>query len=347
MAVEFTSVGYSGTVDEKNLAEMQHFFGAQYGVRWYGDWRPTTTTAVDRGVQIAPGRGYGHFVMDDTADTEILSLDPASPNRQRWDFIVCRRDWRGETPGGVSKFQVIKGIEASNPAADLPALGIGEDAYHREPGTLDDQPIALARVTGGSTTINALIDLRWRSQGKVMTADSLLAFPNPTSGDEVVADGVRYRREPNAQGLADWIPQNDHWARSRRNGSELEAGLGSDTNPEINILTRSTSLIRPSDVVRVDATWNGFRSNSSDFPRVFVRIRRGSINGPVIAGLWTSAGDDQETGGGSLFGIDDTPGTNPTYYLTMQKRRPQGRVWLISSTETAIGAAHLLVTRAR
>jgi hypothetical protein len=157
------STGYDGTIDEAAWSQMAPAVGsADYGVVGYGDWKVSIVSGQDRTVSIATGAGWGKGVFD--ASDSIVTIQLATiSSGSRWDMIVMRRDWSGA--GGTSEFTKIQGTSSKS----LPSR-------NANPGTLDDQPLALVQVTAGQTTPTAIVDLRcWGGNGG-MTASDMLAL---------------------------------------------------------------------------------------------------------------------------------------------------------------------------
>lgn len=190
-----TSAGYDGTVDESQFAQLARHIGTQYAVDGNDDWRVEVVAGLDRTVRILPGTGYGHGVVDtsDAEETEQLPVVSGDAGTHRWDLIVARRDW--QPPGGSTTFQQIQGTTSRA----LPAGRL------KGPGVVDDQPLALVRVTSGQQLPTAVVDLRcWAS--KVVGAKDLLGLGDPTIGAEGRVGRVVYRGLANATtGDPEWV----------------------------------------------------------------------------------------------------------------------------------------------
>lgn len=154
-----TSVGYDGTVTDNQWATLAPSVGvAKYGVAGYSDWRPTIGGAGTRPVTIAAGSGWGYGVRDTNSAPVTLNLSSV-PSGNRWDLIVANRNWGTST----TTFAVVEGGSAKQ----IPAR-------ENTPGTEDEQPIALARVAAGSSTVQELVDLRVQpSTGGAVAHDPL------------------------------------------------------------------------------------------------------------------------------------------------------------------------------
>lgn len=153
-----TSVGYDGTIDEVQWAEMIKKVGASdYGVVGGGDWRVTGTAGVDRTVTIAAGKAWGHGVFDTLTSATTIQLDTVASG-YRWDLVAIRRDWTGT--GGASTIVKVNGTTTKGiPAARLTG-----------PGVTDDQPLALVQITAGQSAPTAILDLRVFAGNGGMTA---------------------------------------------------------------------------------------------------------------------------------------------------------------------------------
>lgn len=174
-----TSIGYDGTVNESQWAKLIPLAGSgHYGVSGFSDWKVTTHPTLDRGVSIAAGTGWGQGVLD--TSTTSTSLQGASVGSgSRWDLIVARRDWSGT--GGTTSFALIGGTSSKA----LPSR-------NTDPGTLDDQPLALVQFTAGSSAPTAIVDLRcWARNGGMVARDELaLTYLKKIGSNVVIGDSV-------------------------------------------------------------------------------------------------------------------------------------------------------------
>lgn len=191
------SAGYDGTVDEVQFAGLVPKAGAsEYGVDLAGDFAVTAVAGQDRTVSVAPGKAWGHSVVDvmDANETRALSA-PASGSR--WDMIVVRRDW--QPPGGATTIAVIQGASTS---AALPGRNTGQM------GVIDDQPIALVRVDSGSTTIGSIIDLRvWARNGGVTAKSDLVLQYLSAAGAVIEINNVVYRVRPTGTVVENYLDE--------------------------------------------------------------------------------------------------------------------------------------------
>ena len=156
-----SSVGYDGSVDEQDWANLARFLGKEPCTLGATGWQVTAVTGPDRTVRVAVGTGYGWGVKDVSTTSVDLQLDV--PTLARWDAIVARRDWQ-PTPGGGTTFVVVKGASGVTPA--LPATLLNS------PGVQADQVLALVQVQAGISTPTAVIDLRKDLDGHVKSKDA-------------------------------------------------------------------------------------------------------------------------------------------------------------------------------
>lgn len=138
-----TSVGYAGDVTAADWAALVPRAGSsRYGVDGWNDFS-VSTAAGTRTVQIASGAAWGYGVRDKNSAPISLALG-AAVSGVRWWLIVARRDWSAGTT-------TIVAVDAGAAKA-IPT-------HNENPGTLDDQPLALVRV-GTGAPIAEIVDLR-------------------------------------------------------------------------------------------------------------------------------------------------------------------------------------------
>ena len=177
------SVGYDGSIGEVDWSRwLAPYLGSAPGVAGPGDFRVTRTTGMS--VQVAPGTAHGHGITDVSDAAETLQLETVTSG-VRWDAIVLRRSWAGTstTPSGVAtggrtSVAYVKGGSAQA----LPTLASS--------GSLYEQPLALVKVSAGSTTVQDVEDLR-ATHAKAAYARSMLAMTGPP--------GTRYTLEPDGR----------------------------------------------------------------------------------------------------------------------------------------------------
>lgn len=154
-----SSVGYGGTVDYPDYGKGV-VSGARYTLDRGNPFRPSRVTGgADRTVRVTGGTAQGYGIRDTESDAYVdVQLDPVSSGH-RWDEIVLRRDWSAET----TSLAVIQG----GSTRALPTR-------NEQPGILDDQPIALARVQAGEQYVTDVVDLRcWAGDGGLTAVDTL------------------------------------------------------------------------------------------------------------------------------------------------------------------------------
>lgn len=194
------SVGYPGSVDSIQWAKLADELGQRYGVADYNDWRVSPVVGPDRTVAIAAGTGFGRGILDvNTAPVNIqLAAGTGAAGTLRFDLIVARRTW-GAT--NATTFQAITGT--STPVVPAGRLS--------GPGDVDDQPIALVRITTGSTVPIIELDMRtWPS--KISTATDTRALVDAVYGDQAIIGTTRYRRGFDSSNNPAWITDEQPWS---------------------------------------------------------------------------------------------------------------------------------------
>lgn len=148
-----SNVGFRGTVDEVEWANITSLVGSDYCVAGTGDWAPTAVPGA-RQAAIAAGDGFGSGILSSSDASEVLTL--ANPGTGgRWYLIVARRDWAART----CEFKAIAGATTSSTTptatpASYPAERFGN------PGVKDDQPICWVWVNAATTSV-LIFDLRY------------------------------------------------------------------------------------------------------------------------------------------------------------------------------------------
>lgn len=220
MTVAIVSVGYDGTVDETQWAHLMGKAGSsEYGVDLAGDFGVNPVAGQDRTVRVAPGKAWGHGVLDvmDVEQTLQFAL-PASGDR--YDMIVLRRDW--QPPGGATTLAIVQGSASS---ATLPARKTGTL------GILDDQPLALVRVSAGSTSVSVTADLRvWARNGGASAKHTHALQYLGALGALVEIAGDLWQRRVGSAG-AEWVKaisaagsEDSGWVKGDRNGTGWTGG---------------------------------------------------------------------------------------------------------------------------
>ncbi len=187
-----TVAGFAGTVTEDDWSNITSR-PAAYTVCGADDLRVSIVSGgADRTVRVAVGAAVGrgiYVASDATTDIQLGSVGSGS----RWDTIVLRRD-RGT---GAASLIALTGTSAL-------AIGAGRKVGWVD--NQDDQPLALARVTAGQSTVAEVRDLRcWAANSGLVVADALgreyLAEPG---GVVRVVGGPTWRREVSAAGVESW-----------------------------------------------------------------------------------------------------------------------------------------------
>ncbi|WP_104116973.1 hypothetical protein [Arthrobacter sp. B1805] len=167
----FRSIGYD-TTPENGVTEIDwqqalpRIGSSFYGVDGLNDWKVTAVAGQDRTISIEPGGGWGPGVHDiwPAADGNVTIALAAAMGSPRYDLICNRRNWQ-PVGGGPSAFTVVPGSATRT----IP------DGRQHNPGTLDDQPLALVRVDPDRTDIREIIDLRALAGGGGVRIFDLLA----------------------------------------------------------------------------------------------------------------------------------------------------------------------------
>lgn len=147
MAID--SYGYPlGIMTGADWARAQWGLGRRYWVYDAASVRVTPVTGGTRQVSVAVGYfgGWGIRDYNDAAATVTL---PTVASGTRYFMIVARRSWTGT--GGATTFTYVDA--GTTGASTLPTR-------NTNPGTLDDQPLAMVPLTAGQTVPGTPIDLR-------------------------------------------------------------------------------------------------------------------------------------------------------------------------------------------
>ena len=188
------SVGYDGPITEPGMASLMPRSGsADYGVDGAGDWKVTAHPTTPGGLNIAPGRGWGPGVIDTTDAIETVVQTSLPSSGTRWDLVVRHRDWT--PPGGVSSATIITGTATKQ----LPTMD-------NNPGTKDDQPLALVQWTAGQTQPTVIVDLRiWGANGGLVAKDTLVQTFITRIGSAITIAGVRWQLVLGDNDIPTWV----------------------------------------------------------------------------------------------------------------------------------------------
>ncbi|WP_137843866.1 hypothetical protein [Microbacterium sp. 2FI] len=186
-----TSIGYAGSVDQTEWARAIYRLGScRYGVTSSGSWR-VTPSAGTRVVSIAAGGGWGPGILDSSDDVETLTF-ASVPTGVRYDMVVMRRTWGGTM---TSEFAVVEGGSSQS----LPSRNTNV-------GVLDDQPLALVKVTAGSSAVQVVNDLRvWAMNGGAFARDNLVRSYLSDVGTVVQIGEALWVRRLNDALSAEWM----------------------------------------------------------------------------------------------------------------------------------------------
>jgi hypothetical protein len=195
----FTSIGYDGSVNERQWAELVPSVGSStYGVKGAGDLKVTAVPGQPLMVSVAAGTGWGHGVIDTEVANTTITCDAISSGT-RWDLIAIRRDWQPLAGGPTSAVKVTGTTEKVIPAS-----------RKQTPGVWDDQPIALVQWTSGQTQPTQIIDLRcWAGNGGLVANDPLALTYLERLGASVTIAGVEWNCVVGANDTVAWIKTNE------------------------------------------------------------------------------------------------------------------------------------------
>lgn len=184
-----TSVGYTGTVGDKDWAKLiPRAGGVTQGVDDFAALRVSISSGT-REVAVAPGIAWASGVMAASSGIEALTL-ASVPSGVRWDLIVLRYNWATR----VTSLAVVPGGSAKL----IPSRA-------NTPGTVVEQPLALCRVNAGQPAVQEVVDLRC-----VPGDDGLIAFDDlalsylTRVGTQVRIGDVLWTRTVNAAGAPLW-----------------------------------------------------------------------------------------------------------------------------------------------
>lgn len=183
-----TSIGYAGTVNAAQWAQLAPRLGEFYSVDRFGNSYNASVAGGDRAIRISEGTASG-FGITDANDSAITVTHAAASSGVRYDMIVLRRNWSTK----LTTLAVVQGTSTRQ----VPART-------RNPGTIDDQPLWLIRITAGSTVPVIEADLRLFNGhgGLAANSDLVLQYIN-TVGTRI------------SIGSNDWtLPDETNWHRS-------------------------------------------------------------------------------------------------------------------------------------
>lgn len=277
-----TSVGYDGVVNETQWASMIKKVGAaEYGVVGQDDWKVTAVAGADRTIQIAPGKGWGHGVYDESTAVTAIQLDPLASG-VRYDLIVMRRDWTGT--GGLSTFAKVTGTSA----VQIPTARV------TGPGVIDEQPIALVQVVGGQSVPGVIRDLRcWAGNGGMTIWHDLCLSYLTTVGTTVtdMGNGKKYQRKIGLDGTLYWANEpEDGYIPLFGYAGTLDGGI-----PRSGTALTEAGIANPNFLIQAGTTVQHF--DQSGYARLV--WPKPFPNGLVTVLAFN--GDDWSTGGSMEF----------------------------------------------
>lgn len=163
-----TSIGYAGTVNAFEWAKLAPRIGELYSVDFNGF--NAVVAAGDRAIRITPGVATGAGICD-TSDANVTVTHAAASSGVRYDMIVLRRTW-------ASKLTTVAVVQGTG-TREVPARTMN-------PGTVDEQPLFLVRITAGSTVPIIEADLRlFRGAGGLTANDQLALYYVTTVGTRI------------------------------------------------------------------------------------------------------------------------------------------------------------------
>lgn len=146
MTLATPSPGYPGTIQAATWAQMQRGLGARYWVDDQAALKVTPKSDGTREVNIAGGYAGGYGIMDHNNGVATLQL-PTVPSGTKWFLVCLRRTW------GSTNASSFVAIDAGTSDTALPTR-------NTNPGTIDDQPLALVSLASGAAVPGTVHDLR-------------------------------------------------------------------------------------------------------------------------------------------------------------------------------------------
>jgi hypothetical protein len=196
----FTSIGYDGSVNERQWAELVPSVGSStYGVKGAGDLKVTAVPGQPGVVSVAAGSGWGHGVYDTQPTNTTIACDSITSGT-RWDLIALRRDWQPLAGGPTTVAKVTGTTDKVIPGT-----------RKQSPGVEDDQPLALVQWTAGQTQPTAIIDLRcWAGNGGLVANDELALTYLAKLGAAVRIGPTLWAYRPGANDVPSWAKVADN-----------------------------------------------------------------------------------------------------------------------------------------
>jgi len=155
-----TTKGFAGTVDEYEHARLFALGAHRYAVGSVNDLRVSAVSG-QRSVAVAAGAAFSSGVRVDLDALEIRAL-PAIASGGAWHLVVLRRTWGNPSAqpptAGTAQLLTLPGPLTTTEAPAAPPTVLPATIASL-PGVRDDQPLAWAWVSAGSTSV-LLFDMR-------------------------------------------------------------------------------------------------------------------------------------------------------------------------------------------
>lgn len=276
----FTSIGYDGTVNERQWAELVPSVGSStYGVKGADDLKVSAVPGQPLMLSVAAGTGWGHGVMDTETTNTTIACDTISSG-VRWDLIALRRDWQPLAGGPTSVAKVTGGSEKVLP-----------DSRKQSPGVWDDQPLALVQWTAGQTQPTSIIDLRcWGGNGGLNAVDELALTYLAKLGAKVRIGTTTWSYEPGANGIPAWTREAPPGARGYSAAAWMAGAIPISTSPDGNAITLAQIAVADPGYpyhLQVQGLLEGAGGGAGtrwdariDIPSQFLAISRGDVVAP-------------------------------------------------------------------
>jgi hypothetical protein len=192
-----TSKGYPETIAPgSDFALMAYAFGRQYVAPFVSHCQVAASSTGTRRVTISTGYLAGKHIVD--YNDAVVNIDlPNASGASQWFCIVLNR-WV-DAGGGLVKSEF--GYVAGTSTKAIPALT-------QNPGTYDQQPIALVRISSTATLPQDVVDLRAIAEepGTYTIYDDLAldAIDRPGVTAYNAKTGITYRRVYNESQARAW-----------------------------------------------------------------------------------------------------------------------------------------------
>lgn len=253
MAIE--SYGYPETIAAgDDYAFIQKMAGKQYSAAGHTGLQVTKADTGTRIAEIGSGRSMGKGILVHNTTDSTLPI-PAPAGTSQWFAVVINR-WVGASPYSSTISAV-----AGSTARAIPALTTSDG------GSLDQDPIALCRVTNSSTLIQEVVDLRVIStEGAgfyVVHSDLAQNRLDDVVGAEVYRTDVKrfYKRIVDPNGVKSW--KNMDWPDEELSGTAATsvAGPGWARQTSCKMVREGKHRSLVLDLNRTGGVANAFTSN--------------------------------------------------------------------------------------